>query len=134
MKTARKPRRSKLVFDTEMDLSLAEHPSRQLDRLTRSFRLIGTVKRRPAVKRPSPNRGTIEAVGGSVVDAAFSERIPSLFRVLRAGALRGKDSARSRAAPILNGRRGTIRQRLVSSGCCCFRCPHCLPNRTPLLR
>lgn len=32
-----------------------------------------------------PNRGTIEAVRGSVVDATFPERIPSLFNVLHAG-------------------------------------------------
>ena len=33
----------------------------------------------------APNRGTIDAVRGSVVDATFSERIPSLLHVLRAG-------------------------------------------------
>ena len=32
-----------------------------------------------------PNRGTIEAVRGSVVDATFPERIPFLFNVLHAG-------------------------------------------------
>jgi F-type H+-transporting ATPase subunit beta len=33
-----------------------------------------------------PNSGTIEAVRGSVVDARFPERIPSIFHVLTAGA------------------------------------------------
>jgi len=37
------------------------------------------------MKNSAPNAGTIEAVRGSVVDARFPDRIPSMFHVLRSG-------------------------------------------------